>query len=84
MSTRVWIADTWGAKYTPLGRAAELLGVHPDTVRAWVESGRLRSRKMRDVWVYVDFEDLVAVAAERGVDLTPYVREARHYEEVAP
>lgn len=48
-----------------MGRAAEMLGVSVDTVRRWVDSGRLPSRRSATGQRSVALADLTAFAGER-------------------
>ncbi len=48
-----------------MGRAAEVLGVSVDTVRRWVDSGRLPSRRSAAGQRSVALADLTALAGER-------------------
>jgi len=45
-----------------IGRAARLLGVSPDTVRRWADSGRLPTRRDASGKRQIDGEDLAAFA----------------------
>jgi molybdopterin-binding protein len=47
-----------------IAEAAELLGVSDDTVRRWIDSGRLRARRTGAGPAQVDGADLAKLAAE--------------------
>jgi molybdopterin-binding protein len=46
----------------PVGQAAQLLGVSPDTLRRWIDAGKLRASKGSGGRRVVDGEDLAAFA----------------------
>jgi molybdopterin-binding protein len=50
-----------------VGQAAELLGVSSDTVRRWVDAGRLKATSGKGVRRRVDGEDLARLANELAV-----------------
>ena len=53
--------------------AARLLGVSDDTVRRWIEGGRLASRRDDSSGrTLVDGQDLARVALERGIAASPH------------
>ncbi|WP_329192407.1 MULTISPECIES: TOBE domain-containing protein [unclassified Streptomyces] len=54
-----------------IGQAAGLLGVSPETVRRWAESGRLLSRRAADGSRSVDGAVLAVLAKERAAGLRP-------------
>jgi molybdopterin-binding protein len=56
-----------------LGEAAELLGVSPDTVRRWIDSGRLTARRTKGGQRRIDAESLARLAAE-GTGTRPAAR----------
>lgn len=47
-----------------MGRAAQLLGVSPDTVRRWADAGSLPTRRDENGYRVVDGRDLAAFAVE--------------------
>jgi excisionase family DNA binding protein len=49
-------------------RAAELLGVQPETLRTWARQGRVRSIKMGTAvrFTYVDIMALLSPRSDRG------------------
>jgi molybdopterin-binding protein len=49
-----------------VGRAAQLLGVSPDTVRRWADAGRLRTYRDEQGRRVADGRDLAAFAVELG------------------
>jgi molybdopterin-binding protein len=49
-----------------IGQAAELLGVSPDTVRRWADSGRVKVSRTAGGRRLVDGADLARLATERG------------------
>jgi molybdopterin-binding protein len=52
-------------------QAAELLGVSPDTMRRWAESGRLASTVGEDGRRYFDGEDLAEIAVTTSASAKP-------------
>src|ERR1035441_8889719 len=52
-------------------QAAELLGVSPDTMRRWAESGRLASTVGEDGRRYFDGEDLAEIAVTASASAKP-------------
>src|ERR1700692_664697 len=52
-------------------QAAELLGVSPDTMRRWAESGRLASTVGEDGRRYFDGQDLAEVAVATAASAKP-------------
>jgi molybdopterin-binding protein len=52
-------------------QAAELLGVSPDTMRRWAESGRVSSTVGKDGRRYFDGEDLAEVAIATAAGAKP-------------
>jgi molybdopterin-binding protein len=51
-----------------VGRAAQLLGVSPDTVRRWADAGRLPTHRDEQGRRVADGRDLAAFAVELGQD----------------
>lgn len=54
-----------------MGRAAQLLGVSPDTVRRWADAGQLPTRRDENGYRVADGHDLAAFAvrlATKGVE----------------
>jgi molybdopterin-binding protein len=51
-----------------VGRASQLLGVSPDTVRRWADSGRLPTRRDQHGHRLVEGVDLAAFAVQLGQD----------------
>jgi molybdopterin-binding protein len=62
-----------------VGRAAELLGVSPDTVRRWADGGRLTARRDRGERV-IDGADLARLLTETAPvsDESPVIESARN------
>ena len=56
-----------------IGRAAELLGVSPDTVRRWADSGRLATDRTTGGQRLVDGAALARLAQELGTEHGPDV-----------
>ncbi|MDR3651043.1 MAG: helix-turn-helix transcriptional regulator [Acidimicrobiales bacterium] len=54
-----------------IGQAAELLGVSPDTVRRWVDAGRIKATVGAGGRRYVDGADLAQFAIDIAGDRTP-------------
>jgi molybdopterin-binding protein len=54
-----------------IGQAAELLGVSPDTVRRWIDAGRLRATVGTGGRRHVDGPDLAKLAIEIAGDQSP-------------
>ena len=62
-----------------VGRAAELLGVSPDTVRRWADTGRLAARREGGERV-IDGADLARLLTETAplADTSPVIESARN------
>jgi molybdopterin-binding protein len=62
-----------------VGRAAEMLGVSPDTVRRWADTGRLAARRERGERV-IDGADLARLLTETAPpgDDSPVIESARN------
>ena len=62
-----------------VGRAAELLGVSPDTVRRWADTGRLAARREGGERV-IDGADLARLLTETApvADESPVIESARN------
>ena len=54
-----------------VGQAAELLGVSTDTVRRWVDSGRLQMRRLRGGQRLIDGADLARFLTETSRPVEP-------------
>ncbi|MCW2901953.1 MAG: MerR family transcriptional regulator [Streptosporangiaceae bacterium] len=66
-----------------VGRASQLLGVSPDTVRRWADAGRLPTRRDDQGHRVVDGHDLAAFAVELGQEApqgpqAPHLTSARN------
>lgn len=61
------LTDTWGETWTPVSHAARFLGVSVDTVRSYVETGKLTGKKLRDHWLYVRYDQVEELARARGL-----------------
>lgn len=65
-----------------VGRAAQLLGVSPDTVRRWADAGRLPTRRDENGHRVVEGRDLAAFAARLGREApgpeAPHLTSARN------
>ncbi len=48
-----------------IGKAAEMLGVSPDTLRRWTASGKLRARRSRGGQRLIALSDVVRIAGVR-------------------
>lgn len=59
------VTDFWGDTYVPLADAARLLGVHAETVRKWIEAGKVKGKQWRGVWWYVLVSEVERLANER-------------------
>jgi molybdopterin-binding protein len=55
----------------PIGQAAELLGVSPDTLRRWVDAGRLPAAKGAGGRRFIDGEALAQFAESLSHDTVP-------------
>ncbi|MDQ6617309.1 MAG: helix-turn-helix transcriptional regulator [Actinomycetota bacterium] len=64
-----------------VGQAAELLGVSPDTVRRWVDSGQIEGERTSGGKRWVHGEGLARFSAERAPDLSlfPVSESARNH-----
>ena len=60
-----------------IGLAAELLGVSPDTVRRWADSGKLATTRTASGQRMVDGADLARLAAEATEALEPELTAAQ-------
>jgi molybdopterin-binding protein len=60
-----------------IGQAAELLGVSVDTVRRWVDSGRIEAVRSENGRRLIDGEALARYATEHGDERDPDVVVAR-------
>lgn len=64
-----------------MGQAASLLGVSPDTLRRWVDEGRLRATRTQGGHRVVSGVDLAALASSltpAAEDLAPSIHSARN------
>ncbi|HEV2368577.1 MAG TPA: helix-turn-helix transcriptional regulator [Acidimicrobiales bacterium] len=64
-----------------VGQAAELLGVSPDTVRRWVDSGQIPAARSQGGRRRVDGAALARFSAERGAGpaVVPIAESARNH-----
>lgn len=54
-----------GQSYLTVAQAAEALGVHPSTIRRWIDSGRLRAFRLGPKRIAIRRPDLKGVMAPR-------------------
>ena len=59
-----------------IGQAAEMLGVSPDTIRRWVEAGKLRARRSRGGQRLIAVAEVTRLAGAKRAKARPAVSQS--------